>query len=535
MNVFSLHDVAIVVNPEKDNVAVASRHLRPGWRLTNVQGMVWDIKEEIKPGHRFALTNIPAGHALVQYGQAFALSIGVHKGEAITTQHISGLPEVDNLGELQPAPSILPPWEGAQPLFKGFRRPDGRVGVRNWLLVVPMSMCAAHEAARIVWRAEVDGLLNRERFSNVSGMTHLTHVHGCGCPDIGGSNRQPGVLETLLRMLGRTIDHPNVGGAILVALGCEKTHFEMAESFWGEMFEVPGASLSEIFRKPIHRITLQESGGSAGAVAAGLAAVPELVGVLNRCERQVFPASELVLGLECGGSDAFSGITANPALGAASDLLIRAGGCSLIGEVPEFHGAESLFLRRSLNSAAASEIRGIFDDYGQWAAAQGASLDENPSPGNQAGGLLNIAIKSLGAVAKSGWAPVAGGLRYGESVQARAQKGLFLLNTPGYDQISVPGLVAAGAQLVCFTTGRGTPIGNAIAPVIKIASQDQLTKRMPEDIDFNAGAILRGESLNAVGLKLFELILAVASGQTTASERNGHREFVIWDREGIAL
>jgi altronate hydrolase len=535
MRLVPFDSVAVLVSPGRDNVAVVHRPLAAGTQLEGQGGRLWQLQEAVQTGQRFALVDIPSGDALIQYGQAFALSKGIREGQIVTLERIVGLPARDELGDVRPAPQPLAPWEGSIPVFDGFRRPDGRVGVRNWLLVVPMSLCAAHATARIAREAEMGDVCRPNRFSNVSGVTHLYHAYGCGCPDMGSSARQPGVLDTLLRMLGWTIDHPNVGGAILVALGCEKTHFEMASSFWAEMFSASDGSLSDIFGKPIQTITIQDAGGSAGAVEAGLAAAAGMLGILNRCERQAVPASDLILGLECGGSDAFSGITANPALGAASDLIVRAGGCSVISEVPEFHGAETGFLHRAVDQAAAAEIRKVFEGYARWIAAQGARLEENPSPGNQAGGLLNIAIKSLGAVAKSGRAPVMGALQYGESLANRKRKGLYLLNTPGYDPISVPGLVAAGAQVVCFTTGRGTPLGNAIAPVIKIASHDELAQRMAGDMDFNAGVVLGGRPLDLVGRALFNRILSVASGQITASERNGHREFAIWDREGITL
>lgn len=246
--------------------------------------------------------------------------------------------------------------------------------------------------------------------------------------------------------------------------------------------------------------------------------------------------SALALGLECGGSDAFSGITANPALGHASDLLVRVGGRSVIGEVPEFFGAAHLFAARATDRRIAAEIFGMLERYQIRATQAGHSMTENPSPGNREGGLLNITIKSLGALAKSGSAPVHGTLAYGDWVWEHDAPGVYLLNTPGYDQLSVPGLVGAGCQLVCFTTGRGTGIGNAIAPVIKISSHSELYARMRRDIDVDAGVALTSDAtLYDVGQTIFDAIRRTASGEWTKAESNGHREFALWNIEGLWL
>ena len=242
------------------------------------------------------------------------------------------------------------------------------------------------------------------------------------------------------------------------------------------------------------------------------------------------------MGLECGGSDGFSGLTANPALGYASDLLVRAGGSTIISEVPEFFGAEHLFAKRAVNRDVARGIFAQIQRYREYAGRNGTSLSENPSPGNKEGGLLNITIKSLGAMAKGGTAPVQGVLDYGEPFWQKGANGIYLMYGPGYDPESVPGMVASGCQLVCFTTGRGSVLGNAIAPVVKIASNSSMYQRMANDMDINAGVALEGETTIAqVGQQIREEILSAASGKMTKAEENGHREFTIWSEEGISL
>ncbi|MDF1512708.1 MAG: UxaA family hydrolase, partial [Anaerolineae bacterium] len=269
-------------------------------------------------------------------------------------------------------------------------------------------------------------------------------------------------------------------------------------------------------------------------INTALAHMPELLSHANLSSRKPAPISALALGLECGGSDAFSGLTANPALGGASDRLISCGGRSIISEVPEFFGAEHLFAQRAATPEIAQAIYQLLDDYSAYAAKLGHTLSENPSRGNKDGGLLNITIKSLGAIAKSGSAPVQGVMHYGEWVWDRQTPGVYMLNSPGYDPPSVSGLVGAGCQLVCFTTGRGSVFGNAIAPVIKISSNDALTTRMPHAIDINAGSVLSEDiDISQISTTLFEKIIAVASGEPTQAEKTGHREFMLWNNEGI--
>ena len=532
-----LYERAIIVNPEKDDVAVAKEFI-PAHTTLSMEALpgqangdlALTIRADVAPGHRFAIREVPAGAWVRQYGQPFARSRGLRPGDPVNDLTVES--EVPQVGaeEIEMELPHLPRWEGPEPTFQGFHRPDGRVGTRNWVLVVPVSMCAAHEASQISLEAELRGIYSRARTPNGDGVVALPHDGGCGCPNAREDASIPGVYEATLRMLAQHVRHPNVGAAILIELGCEKTNLAAFDSYFGTQ------DLGDLFGKPVERLSIQALGGTRATVERGLALLPDLLAAANRTQRAPAPASALALGLECGGSDAFSGITANPALGEASDLLVRAGGRSVIGEVPEFFGAAHLFAARAANRGLAVDIFEALERYGAYAERAGHSMTENPSPGNREGGLLNITIKSLGALAKSGSAPVQGFMQYSEWVWDRDASGVYLLNTPGYDQLSVPGLVGAGCQIVCFTTGRGTGIGNAIAPVIKIASNTPLYERMEADMDVNAGAVLTdGIGLPEMGRTIFEQILRAASGEQTKAEENGHREFALWNVEGLWL
>jgi len=523
-----LSQLAIVVDPEHDNVAVAKTFI-PADTVVFWQETAIAVRAGISSGHRFALYTVPPGEWVRQYGQPFARSKGLHPGDPVddaTVESVAPRLDVDNLILQTPQ---LPPWDGPLPTFYGFQRPDGLVGTRNWVLVVPTSMCSSHEASQIALRAEATGVYTRERYPNVDGVTATPHTGGCGCayPLAGAPTR--GTMENTLRILAQHVRHPNVGAVLMVELGCEKTGFAAFDAYFG-------ADLGARYGKPVLRLAIQEIGGTQATIERGLALLPGLLAEANAIARRPAPLSALSLGLECGGSDAFSGLSANPALGQASDLLVRAGGRSIISEVPEFSGAEHLFAQRAVNRQVAADVFAMIARYREYAALRGHTLEDNPSPGNKAGGLLNITIKSLGSQAKSGSAPVQGVMEYGGWVWEGdgACAGIYLLNTPGYDPPSVTGLVGAGCQIVCFTTGRGSVFGNAIAPVIKIGTNDALYARMSANIDVNAGAIIRGDAtLPDVGRIIFDEIVAVASGKRTKAELSGHREFMLWNNEGL--
>ncbi|HEY2962129.1 MAG TPA: UxaA family hydrolase [Pyrinomonadaceae bacterium] len=512
-----ISEYAIIVNPN-DNVAVVKKATVHGLGVVLPTAVFIEIRDAVPPGHRFATRDIPAGEFVLQFGQPIGTSLGINSGEQITHANMSN--EVPIVREL-PADLHTPPpnylSEAERATFMGYRRRDGRVGTRNFVLIVPTSMCASHEAQQISTIAEFT-LYNREKFPNVDGIVAIPHNKGCGCQD--GST-----IDVMLRTLSNYADHPNVGGVILIDLGCEKTNLSQVERYL--------LKREKSFDKPVAKIGIQEVGGTQAAIQKGLQEVERMLPEVNQIEREECSVSELVLGVKCGGSDGFSGISANPSLGRAADLLVQSGGTVLITEVPEFCGAEHLLATRAKDVDTGRAVYRLVDWYKEYASKFGAVLNNNPSPGNITGGLLNITIKSLGAVAKAGTTRVEGVLEYAESVKNR---GLNLMQGPGYDQESTPGLVAAGATVVVFTTGRGTTIGNAIAPVIKLASNTPIFERMRNDIDLSAGGVIDGtETIDEVGQRVFAEICRVAGGVEAKAEQHKHREFQFWAEQTVSL
>lgn len=511
--------VAIVVDPRRDNVALAVTRLIPG--QYDVDGLTVEVREPLSAGDRVALQDVPPGSFLLQYGCPFAVSRGIARGERVDATRVDpGSPVVDPEHVDLPAPRPPAPLPGDDSLpseFDGYRRADGRVGTRNYVLVLPTSMCSSHEARAIAEEAE-RRLWSRERFPNVDGVRALPHDKGCGCPD-------GGIVTHTMRVLGAYLDHPNVGAALVLELGCEKTNVAAFTPF---------IDAARRQGKRVVSLSIQQEGGTGATIREGLRRVAELLPLANETTRSRASVSALVLGTKCGGSDAFSGVSANPALGVAGDLLVARGGTSLLTEVSEMFGAEPILLRHARSPDVWRQIRGALDWYLRYTARFAVSPDENPSPGNKEGGLTNIAIKSLGAVAKAGMSPIDGVVDY---AVAPGAPGLYIMQGPGYDQYSTPGLVGAGATIVGFTTGRGTTIGNAIAPVFKIASNTPVFERMREDLDINAGTVLDGtETIAEAGRRIFRAIVAIASGTTPArAEEWRHVEFQIWAEDAISL
>jgi altronate hydrolase len=516
--VVPISDFAIIVNPN-DNVAVVKNETSAGLIVQLPNGGLVSVQKAVPPGHRFATAEIPAGDFVRQYGQPIGTSLGIEKGEWITHENMSDdVPVVRDLPEnlYNPPPDYLEISERAT--FMGFRRADGRVGTRNYILIVPTSMCASHEAMQISMMAEFMHY-SREKFPNVDGVVAIPHNKGCGCQD--GST-----LDVMMRTLSNYADHPNVGGVILIDLGCEKTNLSFVEKYLTKR-EKP-------IQKPVFKIGIQDVGGTQAAIELGLKEVEKMLPEVNQAVREEFSVSELVLGVKCGSSDGFSGISANPSLGHCSDLLVRSGGTVLLTEVPEFCGAEHVLAARAKDAETGRKIYRMVDWYKEYASKFGAVLNQNPSTGNKAGGLLNITIKSLGAIVKAGTTRIEDCVEYAETPTLR---GVNLMQGPGYDQESTPGLVAAGATIVVFTTGNGTTIGNAIAPVIKLASNNRVFERMSQDLDVSAGGVIDGtESITEVGERLFEHVIKVASGETQAkAEILKHREFQFWAEQTVSL
>ena len=512
-----LSEFAIVVDP-KDNVAVVKKATTHGLELLQPNGSSLEVRGAIPPGHRFATRDVPPGEFVLQFGQPIGTSLGITAGEQITHDNMTD--EVPLVRELPndlhtPPPDYFPLDQRAT--FMGYRRPDGRVGTRNFVLIVPTSMCASHEALQISTIAEFT-IYDRQKYPNVDGVVAIPHNKGCGCQD--GST-----IDVMLRTLSNYADHPNVGGVVLIDLGCEKTNLAQVERYL--------LKRERAFAKPVAKIGIQEVGGTQAAIQRGLKEVEQMLPLVNEVGREECSVSDLVLGVKCGGSDGFSGISANPSLGRAADLLVRSGGTVLITEVPEFCGAEHLLASRAKDVETGRAVYRMVDWYKEYASKFGAVLNNNPSPGNVAGGLLNITIKSLGAIAKAGTTRIEGVVEYAETPK---HHGVNLMQGPGYDQESTPGLVAAGATVVVFTTGRGTTIGNAITPVIKLASNTPVFERMSNDLDLSAGGVIDGtETIDAVGQRVFEHIVAVANGLEAKAETHKHREFQFWAEQTVSL
>ncbi|MGI9296644.1 MAG: UxaA family hydrolase, partial [Gammaproteobacteria bacterium] len=393
--------------------------------------------------------------------------------------------------------------------FRGYARPDGRFGTRNYVGIVTSVNCSATVARLIVREAERRGL--PEQYPNVDGIVPV--VHGAGCC-IGTDDE---AFYKLQRAIWGHVTHPNFAAVLMIGLGCETNQIP-------SLLEKYGAPAKENFRY----FTIQRQGGTRASVEEGLKWLEEAMEYANAQRREIVPASELTVALQCGGSDGFSGITANPALGRATDLLVRHGGAAALAETPEIYGAEHLLTGRAVSAEVGNKLVGLIKWWEDYAARHGGEMNNNPTPGNKAGGLTTILEKSLGAVAKAGSTNLAGVYQYGERITA---KGLVFVDSPGYDPISITGQVASGCNLVCFTTGRGSCYGNKPAPTIKIASNTPMFERMREDMDVNCGEIADGEeTVAAAGDRIFREILAVASGKRTFSEQLGvgDSEFVPW-------
>jgi arabinonate dehydratase len=506
-----------------DPVALARRELTPGTELEG-PGRRVTVRDTIPHGHKLALTDIAAGEQVRKYGQPIGIATrAIAAGEHVHEHNLrslsrEGLPVPAQLEDRQTAPDgeAAPATNGAPaqsapttvPTFDGIVRPDGRVATRNYVAVLSTVNCSATVVKRIASAFAAPGALDDH--PGVDGVIAITHASGCGLSRDGEG------LEVLRRTLTGYARHPNVAAVVVVGLGCEVNQISAL---------VDGFDLPEGI--PVRRLVIQELGGSVTTVRRGIEMVTELLSEAA-APRQPVPASELVLGLNCGGSDGWSGVTANPVLGVAVDRLVAAGGTAILGETPEIHGAEHLLTHRAASPEVADALMARIAWWEDYTAAEEGHMDNNPSPGNRAGGVTTIEEKSLGAVAKGGSSALQAVYRYAEPVTA---KGLVFMDTPGYDPVSVTGIVAGGANLVCFTTGRGSVFGSKPAPSLKLATTTQLYERMGDDMDFNAGTVLDGEAtVTELGEVLFQEILATASGRLTKSEELGFgdEEFAPW-------
>ncbi len=491
------------LNPA-DDVVIACRELETGTNLLN-EGVV--VKERIPPGHKVATRALAAGSPVHRYNQVIgfatqAIAPGFHV-------HVHNL-EVRDFARDYAFGEAYKPTPRVQPAatFQGIVRPDGRVATRNYIGVLSTVNCSATVAKYIAEQFRGEAL---KEFPNVDGVVPLVHTTGCGMGSTGEG------IDILRRTLAGYARHANFAGVLIIGLGCESNQMD-ALVFTQGLKQGP----------LLHTMTIQESGGTQKAVAEGVRRVKEMLPHANQVARETMPASHIVVGLQCGGSDGYSGITATPALGAAVDLLVAHGGTAILSETPEIYGAEHLLTRRAASRAVGEKIVERIRWWEDYTARNKGEMNNNPSPGNKAGGLTTILEKSLGAVAKGGTTGLMDVYEYAMPVTA---KGFVFMDTPGYDPVSATGQVAGGANMICFTTGRGSVYGCKPSPSLKLATNTPMYERMEDDMDINCGQILDGSmTVQEAGRKIFELILATASGEPSKSERHGFGadEFVPW-------
>ncbi|MET0171810.1 MAG: altronate dehydratase family protein [Agrobacterium vaccinii] len=491
----------------RDNVAVARRSIQPGGATGR-----GDLKavELIGRGHKVALSTIRTGEEVLKYGQVIGVATqDIEPGRHVHLHNLAMVPS-----EHSHQFSVDIEEKGMLPLserrtFMGFDRGVGGVGTRNYIGVIASVNCSATVSRYIADYFNKQGGL--EGFDNVDGVVALTHGTGCAL------NTKSEGYRLLIRTIQGYARHPNFGGILLIGLGCETNqiapileHYRMEE---GER---------------LRTMTIQQHGGTRKTIEAAIANIKEMLPGVNAAIRTEQPLSALKVALECGGSDGYSGISANPALGYASDLIVRNGGTTVLSETPEIYGAEHLLTRRAVTPAVAEKLLQRIDWWRDYTARNGDELNNNPSHGNKLGGLTTILEKSLGAVAKGGSMPLKAVYEFAETV---TEPGFVFMDTPGYDPVAVTGQVAGGCNVICFTTGRGSVSGFKPSPCIKIATNSEMYEHMKEDMDINCGEIVTGnETIEESGKRIFEHIIAVASGDKTVSEiyDYGDNEFVPW-------
>ena len=484
----------------RDDVAVALEPLAPGARVEASGGSI-EVRTDIPYGHKVALRDMAAGETVRKYGWPIGrLSRNVSAGEHVHSHNLATLLSgVEGYAYDPLAPEPLPAPES--PAFLGYRRADGRVATRNEIWILPTVGCVGRTAQKIA--AAAAGRHDRQ----VDGIHAFAHPFGCS--QLGED------LDGTRSILAALACHPNAGGVLLVGLGCESNQLDRL------LAEIP-----EALRGRVRTFGAQ---GVEDEIETGLRLVDELAAIAGEAQREKVGFGELVIGLKCGGSDGFSGLTANPLVGRMADRVVAAGGSAILSEIPEIFGAERLLMARARDERVFDAVVAAVNDFKTYFLANNQPVSENPSPGNIAGGITTLEEKSLGAVQKSGRGALEDVLRYGERLRRR---GLTLLEAPGNDAVSSTALAAAGATIILFTTGRGTPLGFPV-PTLKIASNSDLARRKSGWIDFDAGQVL-DHGLEPSADALADRIAAIASGEESAAERNGEREIAIWKR-GVTL
>ena len=489
-----------------DDVAIARGAIPAGTVLHELNGLL--VTADIPAAHKVALRALKTGEPVRRYGQIIGfVTQPIEPGAHVHTQNLAMGDFARDYAYGKDVKAVSP---AQQPLtFQGFRRADGRVATRNYLGVISTVNCSATVTKLVTQHFSAPGAL--DAWPNVDGIVPVTHSFGC-CIDHNGEG-----IQQLRRTIGGYVRHPNFAGVLVIGLGCEAN--QMGAMFIAEGVE-PGETMVPL--------VIQEQGGTQKTVDAAIAAIEKMLPAADLAVREPLPVSHLNIALQCGGSDGYSGITANPALGAAVDLLVQHGGTAILTETPEIYGAEHLLTRRAITPEVGEKIVERIHWWENYAEREKGSIDNNPTPGNKAGGLTTILEKSLGAVAKSGSTPLMDVYRYAEPVKA---KGLVFMDAPGYDPMGATGQIAGGANLVLFTTGRGSCFGSKPAPSIKLATNTKMYTRMVDDMDINCGDIMDGDTtVEQKGREIFDMIIDVASGAKSKSEALGvgNEEFVPW-------
>jgi arabinonate dehydratase len=493
------------LNPS-DPVVVAMRDIAAGEMVTTTV----KAAEPIGRGHKVAIVPIAAGEPVRKFGQIIGNATkAIQPGQHVHVHNLAFRPSAADhtIGADRRNTAPLPEAQAAT--FQGILRADGSVATRNYIGVLTTVNCSATVARLIA--DQFRGPQALADFPNVDGIVALTHKSGCAAAADGEA------VDLLRRTIGGYAKHPNFAAVLVIGLGCEAN--QLNRLCMQEGIEVGGR---------VNPYVIQETGGTNATVRAGVQRIKELLPAANDVRRQTLPAKHLTLGLQCGGSDGFSGITANPALGIASDLLVQNGGTAILSETPEIYGAEHMLLRRAVSKEVGEKLLERIAWWEEYTARHGESMDSNPSPGNKAGGLTTILEKSLGAAAKGGSSDMVDVYRYAEPVTKR---GFVFMDTPGYDPVSATGQVAGGANIICFTTGRGSCYGCKPAPSLKLATNTPMYERMKDDMDINCGEIVDGTAtLEDVGQRIFKMVLDTASGKKSKSEQYGYGddEFAPW-------
>jgi len=487
-----------------DNVVTAIRALDVGTPVASVT-----TRSHIPTGHKIATQAIAKGSAIRKYAQIIGYAHeSIAAGDHVHTHNVEFRNTAADYEYSTDLQAIKPVPEEQRDSFMGYRRENGRVGTRNYIAIVTSVNCSATAARMIADHFTPEIMAN---YPNVDGVAAFVHGTGCGMAGDGDG------FEALQRVMWGYAKHPNHAGVVMVGLGCEMNQID-----W--LLEAYGLKQGPLFQT----MNIQNVAGLRRTVEMGIKKVQAMLPLANQATRTPCPASDLMVALQCGGSDAWSGITANPALGYACDLLVAQGGTGVLAETPEIYGAEHLLTRRAVDRVTGDKLIGLIRWWEDYTARNRGSMDNNPTPGNKKGGLTTILEKSLGAAAKGGTSPLMGVFKYAEYVAAR---GFTFMDSPGYDPASVTGQIAGGCNLVCFTTGRGSAFGSKPSPTIKVATNSDMAKRMSEDMDVDAGTILsQGVSVEEKGREIYELFLRVASGEASKSEAQGlgDYEFVPW-------